>query len=141
MASRPIFAGARSPNLGEPLYSKRLPGRVVIGLVVRTCHCNGSELLHGDLISALADDAMGLSCMTVLQARGEAQIRGMVTVSLLVEFLGQANFPGQAKVGQWLAFDMCCVTVGKRLSVRRRLRHRRQREHRAHGRVFRAPRP
>jgi uncharacterized protein (TIGR00369 family) len=94
----------------EPLYSKRLPDRVVLGLEVRPCHCNSRGLLHGGLISALSDNAMGLSCMAVLQTRGEAQIKSMVTVSLHVDFLGQA------KVGQWLAFDTHYVKAGKTLS-------------------------
>jgi len=44
----------------EPLYSKQLPDRVVIGLEVRRVHCNSRGLVHGGLISALADNAMGL---------------------------------------------------------------------------------
>src|SRR5262249_17921287 len=42
----------------EPLYSKQLPDRVVIGLEVRRVHCNSRGLAHGGLISALADNAM-----------------------------------------------------------------------------------
>jgi uncharacterized protein (TIGR00369 family) len=94
----------------EPLYSMSLADRVVIGLEVRTAHCNSRGLLHGGLISALADNAMGLSCMAVLETRGETQIKSMVTVSLHVDFLGQA------KVGQWLAFITHYVKVGRTLS-------------------------
>jgi uncharacterized protein (TIGR00369 family) len=94
----------------EPLYSKRLADRVVIGVEVRVPHCNSRGLLHGGLISALADNAMGLSCMAVIQANGESTIKSMVTVGMQVDFLGQA------KVGQWLAFDTHYVKVGRTLS-------------------------
>ena len=94
----------------EPLFSQRLPDRVVIGLHVRPCHCNSRGLLHGGLISALADNAMGLSCLAVLQTRGEAEIKSMLTVGLQVDFLGQA------KQGQWLAFDTHYVKAGRTLS-------------------------
>ena len=94
----------------EPLFSKRLPDRVVIGLHVRPAHCNSRGLLHGGLISALADNAMGLSCMAVLQTSGETGIKSMVTVGLQVDFLGQA------KAGQWLAFDTHYVKTGRTLS-------------------------
>lgn len=94
----------------EPLYSKRLADRVIIGLHVRAAHCNSRGLLHGGLISALADNAMGLSCVAVAQAGANITIKSMVTVGLQVDFLGQA------KVGQWLAFDTHYVKVGKTLS-------------------------
>ena len=69
-----------------------------------------ARLLHGGLISALSDNAMGLSCMAVFGSRGETQIKSMVTVSLHVDFLGQA------KIGQWLAFDTHYVKIGKTLN-------------------------
>ena len=102
----------KSPLTGpwEPLYSKRLPDRVIIGLEVRACHCNSRDLLHGGLISALADNAMGLSCMAVLRSSGESAITSLVTVGLQVDFLGQAT------AGEWLAFDTHYVKAGRTLS-------------------------
>lgn len=94
----------------EPLYSQRLADRVVIGVEVRSAHCNSRGLLHGGLIAALADNAMGLSCMEVVNARGMTGIESMLTVSIQVDYLGQA------KIGQWLAFDTHFIKAGRTLS-------------------------
>ena len=48
--------------------------------------------------------------VAVAQAGANITIKSMVTVGLQVDFLGQA------KVGQWLAFDTHYVKVGKTLS-------------------------
>ena len=52
---------------------------------------NSREFVHGGLISALADNAMGLSC-----AARMSDIRGLVTVSMTLDYLGVA------RQGQWL---------------------------------------
>ena len=46
----------------EPIYSKRTAEAVIIGLRLATPHTNSRGLIHGGLIAALADNAMGLSC-------------------------------------------------------------------------------
>ena len=46
----------------EPLYSKRTDKAVIIGLRLAKPHTNGRGLIHGGLIAALADNAMGHSC-------------------------------------------------------------------------------
>jgi acyl-coenzyme A thioesterase PaaI-like protein len=46
----------------EPLYSKRTENAVIIGLRLAKPHTNGRGLIHGGLIAALADNAMGHSC-------------------------------------------------------------------------------
>ena len=43
----------------EPLYSRKLDDRVQIGLTLAAPHCNSRGLVHGGLIAALADNAMG----------------------------------------------------------------------------------
>ena len=46
----------------EPLYSKQTDKAVIIGLRLAKPHTNGRGLIHGGLIAALADNAMGHSC-------------------------------------------------------------------------------
>ena len=45
----------------EPLFSRRTADSVMIGLRIREVHCNSRGFVHGGLISAIADNAMGLS--------------------------------------------------------------------------------
>jgi uncharacterized protein (TIGR00369 family) len=92
----------------EPLYARRLADRIVIGLTVSAPHTNSRGLLHGGLIAALADNAMGLSCGAVLAGKGEVA-SGLVTVSLGIDYLGRAA------IGDWLAFDTDFVRTGRTL--------------------------
>src|SRR5580700_5122994 len=100
----------KSPLTGpwEPLYARKSDDRVVLGLTVATPHTNSRGLLHGGLIAALADNAMGLSCGVVL-AREGVQSGGLVTVSLAVDYLGKAE------IGDWLEFDTDFVRTGRTL--------------------------
>jgi uncharacterized protein (TIGR00369 family) len=89
----------------EPLYSREAAGAVVLGLQARAAHTNSRGFVHGGLIGALADNAMGLSC-----ARVSGHAGGFVTVSLSVDFLGVAL------EGQWLEFDTVFVKPGRTLA-------------------------
>jgi uncharacterized protein (TIGR00369 family) len=82
---------------------------VVIGLHAREAHCNSRGLIHGGLIAALADNAMGLSCGMVLTEEGRKPEGGLVTVSLSTDFVGAA------KLGQWVEFDTQYVKTGRTL--------------------------
>lgn len=85
----------------EPLYSRQTNTAVVLGLRLREAHTNSRGLAHGGLISALADNAMGLSC-----ARQLPDGAAPLTVSLSVDYLGSA------RPGQWLEFDTTFVRPG-----------------------------
>ena len=50
----------------EPLYSKRTDKAMILGLRLAKPHTNGRGLIHGGLIAALADNAMGHSCAHVM---------------------------------------------------------------------------
>ncbi|MES3028673.1 MAG: PaaI family thioesterase [Pseudomonadota bacterium] len=89
----------------EPLYSRRTEDAVILGLMAQAAHTNSRGFVHGGLISALADNAMGLSCSHRLG--GEASL---VTVNLTLDFLGSAQ------VGQWLEFTTAFVKNGGSLS-------------------------
>ncbi len=78
-------------NPWEPLYSRKTEGAVTLGFLAAPAHANSRGFVHGGMISALADNAMGLSCGRLLE--GEPSL---VTVSLSVDFLGAAE------LGQWV---------------------------------------
>lgn len=88
----------------EPLFRRIAGERVILGLRAAEAHTNSRGFVHGGLISALADNAMGLSCARTLCHAG-----GLVTVSLGVDFLGSAF------KGQWLEFDTMFVKPGSTL--------------------------
>jgi uncharacterized protein (TIGR00369 family) len=89
----------------EPLFSRRVDGTVQIGLTLRHAHCNARGLLHGGVIAALADNAMGLSC-----AAGLTSVGGLVTVSLSVDYVGAA------KLGQWMQIEPRVLKTGKSMA-------------------------
>ena len=90
----------------EPIYSRRIPGEaVILGLRVGEAHANSRGLAHGGLIAALADNAMGLSCVEA--ANGE--LSGLLTATMTTDYLGVA------KLGQWLEFTTSFTKIGKSL--------------------------
>jgi uncharacterized protein (TIGR00369 family) len=86
----------------EPLYAKRTDKAVILGLRLAKPHTNGRGLIHGGLIAALADNAMGYSCAQVLGGASS-----LVTISLAVDFVGTAE------VGQWLAVESEVIKTGR----------------------------
>ena len=85
----------------EPIYRRLAGDTVILGLRAGAAHCNSRGFVHGGLISTLADNAMGLSCVRRL-----GEVSSLVTVSLTVDFLGSAL------TGQWLEFDTVFVKPG-----------------------------
>src|ERR1700687_4074990 len=85
----------------EPLYSKRTEKAVIIGLRLAKPHTNGRGLIHGGLIAALADNAMGYSCAHVMGG-----VSSLVTIGLAVDFVGSAQ------LGQWLAVEPDGIRTG-----------------------------
>ena len=88
----------------EPLFVRRTDEAVILGLYARPAHANGRGFVHGGLLTALADNAMGLSCAHRLGGD-----RSLVTVNLSLDFLAAAQ------MGQWLAFETSFVKLGSTL--------------------------
>ena len=86
----------------EPLYSKRTDKNIVLGFRAAENHSNSRGFVHGGLLTALADNAMGLSCG--VQMTGEIRL---VTISLSIDFLGIA------RLGQWIEIDTVFVKTGR----------------------------
>jgi acyl-coenzyme A thioesterase PaaI-like protein len=90
----------------EPLYSKAENGSIILALRIRQAHCNSRGFAHGGLISALADNAMGLSLIETLGERHNERPSGLVTISLALDFLGSG------RIDQWLEFARRVLRVG-----------------------------
>jgi uncharacterized protein (TIGR00369 family) len=97
----PHFRKSPFTDPWEPLYSKRSERAVILGLRLAKAHTNARGLIHGGLMAALADNAMGYSCA---QATGWRS--SFVTISLAVDFTGSAD------IGQWLAVESEVIRTG-----------------------------
>ena len=86
----------------EPLYSRRAEKAVILGFRAAENHTNARGFVHGGLLTALADNAMGLSCSVVM---GETMPR-LVTIGLSIDFLSVA------RVGQWIQIDTSFTRTG-----------------------------
>ncbi|OAF16366.1 thioesterase [Bradyrhizobium centrolobii] len=85
----------------EPLYAKKTDKAVILGLRLAKPHTNGRGLIHGGLIAALSDNAMGYSC-----AQATNWATTFVTISLSVDFVGSAG------IGQWLSIESDVIKTG-----------------------------
>ncbi|MBI5262420.1 MAG: PaaI family thioesterase [Bradyrhizobium sp.] len=97
----PHFRKSPLTDPWEPLYSRRTDKAVIMGLRLARPHTNARGLIHGGLIAALADNAMGYSCAHVM-----GWTSSLVTVSLSVDFIGSAE------IGQWLAVESDVIKTG-----------------------------
>ena len=95
----------------EPIFAKATADRVVLGLEVRPEHTNSRGLVHGGLIAALADNAMGLSLGRMLAAEDRPAGRGAITTSLNIDYLDRAE------IGEWLQITTGFVHAGRRSAV------------------------
>lgn len=97
----PHFRNSPLTDPWEPLYSRRTDKAVHMGLRLAKSHTNSRGLIHGGLIAALSDNAMGYSC-----AQAMGWNRSLVTISLTVDFIGTAE------IGQWLAIEPEVIRAG-----------------------------
>jgi uncharacterized protein (TIGR00369 family) len=104
----PFYRKSPLTDPWEPILCRKLPDRVILGLHAREAHCNARGMIHGGLIAALADNAMGHSCVAAMESAGHKP-GGLLTISLSVDYVGAA------KLGQWLAFDTVYAKTGKTL--------------------------
>jgi uncharacterized protein (TIGR00369 family) len=89
----------------EPIWRRDTDTAVILAVRAGPAHTNSRGFVHGGLITALADNAMGLSCAKQLGDGGR-----LVTVNLTVDFLGVAQ------VGQWLSVETGFVRLGGSLA-------------------------
>jgi len=88
----------------EPIYYKRTPDAVLLGVRLATPHTNSRGFAHGGFITTLADNAMGLNCG--MKRDGAARL---LTASLTIDFIHSA------RIGQWVAIESDVIKAGKKL--------------------------
>jgi uncharacterized protein (TIGR00369 family) len=86
----------------EPIFAKPFADGFALGLTINAAHCNGRGFLHGGVIAALADNAMGLA---YVDAQKDTQ--SALTLSLSVDYAGV----GQQ--GQWLEITPRLIRAGR----------------------------
>lgn len=100
----PHFRKSPVTDPWEPLFVRRDGSALSLGLRIAAAHCNARGLLHGGVISALADNAMGLACVMQMERTSA------LTVSLSVDFLAVG------RVGQWLEVSAEPAKLGRTLA-------------------------
>lgn len=88
----------------QPIYARRSSRGISLAIRASAVHANSRGFVHGGLITALADNAMGLSCGQEVD-----NTSSLVTVSLSMDFVGSA------KIGQWIEIRSEVIKTGKTL--------------------------
>jgi uncharacterized protein (TIGR00369 family) len=100
----PQTRGSPLTDPWEPIYWKQTPDAIILGLWLARPHTNARGFVHGGLIAALTDKAMGHSCG--YQMRGAVSL---VTVSMAIDFISSAQ------IGQWLTVETDVIKTGSTL--------------------------
>jgi uncharacterized protein (TIGR00369 family) len=88
----------------EPIYSKQTGDALILGLRLATPHTNARGFVHGGLIAALADKAMGHSCGHKMGGS-----HSLVTVGMSIDFVSSAQ------IRQWLTVETEVIKTGSTL--------------------------
>ncbi|NWH08326.1 MAG: PaaI family thioesterase [Alphaproteobacteria bacterium] len=117
----PHFKKSGLTDPWEPLYSRQTEAAVEIGFRAGPAHANSRGFVHGGLLTALADNAMGLSCVAQIAIAGapsghekaqkpperaQASLSRFVTVGLSVDFIASAQ------LGQWIEIRPAVLKAG-----------------------------
>ena len=109
----------------EPLLARETDDAIQLALEIREAHCNARGFAHGGLISALADNAMGLSAVRLARRASNSKKISAVTVTLTLDFIDSARLgdcvefhPAVLKAGRTVSFVSCRVLSGERLIAR-----------------------
>ena len=97
----PQTRGSPLTDPWEPIYQRTTPDAIILGLWLAKPHTNARGFVHGGLIAALADKAMGHSCGYRL--RGAVSL---VTVGMAIDFIESA------RIGQWLTVETDVIKTG-----------------------------
>jgi uncharacterized protein (TIGR00369 family) len=91
----------------QPIYVQEQDGVVALGIRVGTQHCNARGFLHGGVIAALADNAMGFSYMATLLRSDPEASASAVTLSLSLDYAAIA------RAGAWLHIRPRVLKAGR----------------------------
>lgn len=100
-----LFRSSPFLDLLGPIYNQRTDKGLVIGLWAEEKHCNARGLVHGGVLSSLADVALGYN-----SAFAEEPPTPIVTSSLTIDNAGIA------KRGDWITLETDVQKVGKSLA-------------------------
>ena len=116
----PLFRTSPYLELIGPILNKKTDKGLIIGLKVSEKHCNARGLLHGGVMSSLADIALGYNAAF----QGDEPVP-MVTASLTIDYAGAAKLgdwieitTDVQKVGRSMAFANCYFSVGEKRIAR-----------------------
>ena len=101
----PIFRSSPYLELLGPIYNRKSESGLVIGLRVEQKHCNARNLVHGGVLSSLADIALGYNAAF----RGKEPVP-MVTASLNIDYAGSA------KLGDWIEIEVDVQKVRRNMA-------------------------
>ncbi|MCZ4322936.1 PaaI family thioesterase [Pseudomonas anguilliseptica] len=101
----PLFRSSPFLDLLGPIYNQRSNTGLVIGLRAEEKHCNARGLVHGGVLSSLADVALGYN-----SAFAEEPPTPIVTTSLTIDYAGTA------RLGDWITIESDVQKVGKSLA-------------------------
>ena len=101
----PLFRSSAFLDLLGPIYNQRSDTGLVIGLRAEEKHCNARGLVHGGVLSSLADVALGYN-----SAFAQEPPTPIVTSSLTIDYAGTA------KLGDWITIETDVQKVGKSLA-------------------------
>ena len=104
-------------NVG-PLYRKTTENQIFLGLLIEEQHCNSRGRLHGAMVCAVADIALGQNVGRLFAEYGAFEDSegallpgvGMATVSM------STDFAGTARVGDWVEAHVDVQRTGKRMA-------------------------
>jgi uncharacterized protein (TIGR00369 family) len=101
----PIFRTSPFLEAIGPLFSAGCGAQLVVGLRVQEKHTNARGTLHGGVLAAIADIALGYGLATSTNPP-----TSMVTASLSVDFAGSA------RSGDWIETSLDIQKVGSRMA-------------------------
>ena len=104
----------------EPIYTRESDACTEVGTFIRSPLCNSRGLLHGGVLAALCDVAMGCTLGAVLRARG-SDVASLLTTHLSVDYIGKAERgwlnirPNIIQAGQNSGIVEATATVGEQV--------------------------
>jgi len=101
----PIFRTSPYLDLLGPLFNKQTSTCLVIGFRAEEKHCNARGLVHGGVLSSLADVALGYNAAFATEPPSP-----IVTASLTIDYAGSA------KQGDWVSIETDVQKVGRSMA-------------------------
>ncbi len=101
----PLFRSSPFLELLGPIYNESTDSGLVIGFYAQEKHCNARGVVHGGVLSSLADVALGYSA-----AFSGSDPVPLATVNLTIDYAGSA------KKGEWITISSDVQKVGRSMA-------------------------